>query len=647
MTLIKKSQIGKAAMAQHGPDANISTIGGPSTSSAVAEAQKRKARTFARQQKAAERIAAATSQLASGISEASAAAEEMRKASDQIAAGAEEAASAAQQSLKAVNQGAGLIIRTKENADGAVTRIEALQALTGEVSQQIGNSLTAIDRASQRQETSVGMVEELENQAATIGEVVKAVARIADQTNLLALNAAIEAARAGQHGKGFAVVADEVRTLAETSEKSARDIQGLIVQIQKDVKLIAQGIQQSALAARDEVEKGRKTTAVLDQIRREMSEVISGGRDIARAAEESNIAAREAQKGSEVIAAAAEEQSAACEEARKTIDQQTDALAQCEQAAQELSELADELKNSTDITKSAEEVASAAEELSSAVEEINRAATQIMIALDQIGKGAQQQSAATQQSSAAIDQIEKGAQLAQNRSQTALEKGQAVTEMLALNRAAVDELIAGVEKSVEFGRQSREQISALEQISRRIDKIVDAITTVSIQTNMLAVNGSVEAARAGEFGKGFAVVSTDIRNLARDSAENADRIKDTVKAIQDQIVVVRGDLTEIADNAALEVEKNKRISLNLQGVSDEMTTVLAGSKEVLEGSAKIVEVVREVQTGVEQIAAAAQQASRSAAEATIAAKEQSRGTEELASAVEEIASLADELQAGS
>ena len=90
----------------------------------------------------------------------------------------------------------------------------------------------------------------------------------------------------------------------------------------------------------------------------------------------------------------------------------------------------------------------------------------------------------------------------------------------------MDELIVGVTVSVDAGRKSREQITALEQISRRIDKIVDAINTVSIQTNMLAVNGSVEAARAGEFGKGFAVVSTDIRNLARESAENADRIKD-------------------------------------------------------------------------------------------------------------------------
>ena len=68
----------------------------------------------------------------------------------------------------------------------------------------------------------------------------------------------------------------------------------------------------------------------------------------------------------------------------------------------------------------------------------------------------------------------------------------------------------------------------MEGISRSVDKIVDGIGMVSIQTNMLAVNGSVEAARAGDFGKGFAVVSKDIRSLARDSGENAGRIKDTV-----------------------------------------------------------------------------------------------------------------------
>jgi methyl-accepting chemotaxis protein len=226
-----------------------------------------------------------------------------------------------------------------------------------------------------------------------------------------------------------------------------------------------------------------------------------------------------------------------------------------------------------------------------------------------------------------------------------LDKAQAISELLGVNKAAVDELIAGVTASVESGRQSRDQIGALEQISRRIDKIVDAINTVSIQTNMLAVNGSVEAARAGEFGKGFAVVSTDIRNLARESAENADRIKDTVKAIQDQIVAVRGDLVEIAEAATIEVEKNKQIASNLESVAKDMTVVLAGNREILAGSEEILKVTKEVQTGVEQVAAAAQEAGRASSEATDAAKEQAKGTAELAAAIEEIASLADELQA--
>jgi methyl-accepting chemotaxis protein len=184
----------------------------------------------------------------------------------------------------------------------------------------------------------------------------------------------------------------------------------------------------------------------------------------------------------------------------------------------------------------------------------------------------------------------------------------------------------------------------LEQVSRRIDKIVDSINTVSIQTNMLAINGSIEAARAGEFGKGFMVVSTDIRNLARESAENADRIKDVVKATQDQIVAVRRDLEQIAAAAALEVQKNKAITTNLAAVEQDMAAVLNGNEEILKGADLILTAVQEAQLGTQQIATVADQASKASNEAASAAKQQSRGAEELATAVEEIASLADELQ---
>jgi len=610
-----------------------------------AEEQRKKARTLGKQQQAAERIAAATGQLSSGINEAASAAEELKRSSDQIATGAEEASGAAQESLAAFKQIEVSILRQLQNADLSQAKAEATQTLVGRTSADVATMVTNVSVAAQRQLASVDMVAQLEKQAASIGDIVKAVARIADQTNLLALNAAIEAARAGKHGKGFAVVADEVRTLAETSEKSAKQIQDLVGQIQQEVKTIAEGISTSAKTVEGEVENGKTITAQLEQIRIDATDIVKGVREIAVGAEQSKTAAQQALKGSEDIAAAAEEQSAAAEESAKTVEEQSQALAQCEQAAQSLSELAEDLKTSTDVAKSAEQVASAAEELSSAVTEINRSGTQIMAAIEQIRKGSEVQSAGTQEASAAITQIEKGLELAQGRATAGAEKVGAIKKLLGVNKTSIDGLISGISASAESSRASIKQIKDLELVSRRIDKIVDAITTVSIQTNMLAVNGSIEAARAGEFGKGFVVVATDIRNLAHDSAENADRIKDLVKGVQDQIGVVGRDLEEIVATALAEVEKAKRSTTNLVSIETDIAVVETGTQEILKASDEIAAATAQVKKGVEQIAAAAQQADKASTEAASAAKQQSQGAEELAAAIEEIASLADELQA--
>jgi methyl-accepting chemotaxis protein len=625
---------------------NASPIEGKSSAAAArdADVQRKKARTLAKQQQAAERIAAATGQLSSGINEAASAAEQLKRASDQIASGAEESSGAAQESLAAFKLVTGAITRQLQFANVSQSKAELISTLAQRTGGDIGKLVTNVGVAAQRQLASVAMVVELEKQAANIGDIVKAVVRIADQTNLLALNAAIEAARAGKHGKGFAVVADEVRTLAETSEKSAKQIQDLVVQIQAEVQVIADGINTSAKTVESEVENGKVITAQLAQVGIDMIEVVRGITEIATGAGQSNVAAQQALRGSEEIAAAAEEQSAAAEESTKTINEQSSALAESEKAAQTLSELAEDLKNSTDVAKSAEEVASSAEELSSNVQEINRASTQIMTAIEQIRKGAQTASAASEESAAAVNQIEKGLEVAQQRATASGQIVKNVQAALVTNKKAVDELINGILASVQGTQASIKQVKDLEQVSRRIDKIVGAITTVSIQTNMLAVNGSIEAARAGEFGKGFVVVSTDIRNLARDSAENADRIKDLVKAVQDQIAFVSTDLDEIVKAAINEVELAKASTGNLNIMETDIVEVDRGTQEILAAANEIAGAIGEAKKGLEQISSAAQQADKAATEAAGAAEQQAKGAEELAAAIEEIASLADELQ---
>jgi methyl-accepting chemotaxis protein len=615
-----------------------------STQKRDSEVARRRARTMGRQQQAAERIAGATTELGAGVTEAMTAANQLQQAMSQIATGAEEASGAAEESLQAVRLMGEQIKVQMTAAEDSRSRIENLQTIITDVSGNLAGTVQGVIDASEEQLRSANQIIELEQQAANIGEIVQTVTRIADQTNLLALNAAIEAASAGVHGKGFAVVADEVRTLAEISERSAMGIQEVVERIQTEVKLVAEAINGSATQGQQDAERGRKVTDDLEIIRSDMAGLMQGAIEIAAGATQADRASVEAFKASESIAAAAEQQSANADRGRNTVQEQVAALTQADQATEELSTIAEDLKNSSDVQKSAEEVASAAEELSAAVEEINKSAGSINSAINEISTGAATAASGARQLAAAISQIEGGAEMGARRATESVEKGTAMQSMLRDAQSLIGEMINNIADSVAVNTKTIVRIRELQGLARAIDKIITVIDTVNIQTNMLAVNGSVEAARAGEHGKGFVVVSTDIRNLARDSVENADRIKELVIAMQDQINEVMAGMRAIGAEAQTQVNKAKAVTTGLVSVIANVGAVLDGGKRILAASEGIATASAQCKTGVDQIAAAATEAQAAAAEASAAANQQSQGAEELAAAIEEIASLADELQ---
>ena len=168
-----------------------------------------------------------------------------------------------------------------------------------------------------------------------------------------------------------------------------------------------------------------------------------------------------------------------------------------------------------------------------------------------------------------------------------------------------------------------ELIGSLESSSRRIDKIVERIALLAVQTNMLAVSGSVEAARAGDCGRGFAIVSADIRALARDSTDNADRIRDVVRSVQDQVSAVRRDLEAIAAAAQAEIGAQSGVGGAVRRRwTPASIAIRAGAATVLRrGGSRLWPSVREVLAGTTQIAAAAEETSGAAAQAATAARQ--------------------------
>ena len=635
MALVKKTALGSSRAARSVDPAVSKPI--PARKPAPARAAKRNAGT------AAGRIDQATLALASGLSEAAAAAAELQSSMNQIAGGAEEAAGASQESLGLIITLGASFREVRDRATASQRQVESVEAGFVEASAQIAASVAAIELNARRQLGTVMVIDGLETAAAQIGAIAQSVADVSEQTSMLALNATIEAARAGDDGNGFAVVADEVRGLAETSEGSAAEIQALATSIAAEIRTVAGQIRDAARRAEREAGAGRAVAARIEAARGDLALIGAGAVDILSASVEAEAAAREAVRGAEQVASAAEEQSAAASEAQQAIEQQSISLDQSQQTAEALGELAGILQTDEANRGAAEQVAAAAEELSATVQELSGAASQILVAIEQISRGSEIQAAATIEANSAMEQIERAGSLTQSRAQESVHRLEIVVASAEASAGSIGELLAGVGAALDQTRDVQTLLGTLGKTVRRIEANTDGLGLLAVQTSMLAVSGSVEATRAGDAGAGFATVSLDIRKLSREAAASANRSKEAIRDIQDQIGTIRRDLDQIVGAAEGEIDRNRALIERFGLIGTELGETRDASVAIGEAATIVIRSVREVQSGTEQIATAAEEASAAARQASIAARQQSEASEELAAAIEEIASLAGAL----
>ncbi|QYJ91534.1 methyl-accepting chemotaxis protein [Shewanella halotolerans] len=197
------------------------------------------------------------------------------------------------------------------------------------------------------------------------------------------------------------------------------------------------------------------------------------------------------------------------------------------------------------------------------------------------------------------------------------------TEAMTLNvKAGEDSLSQAMGYVTHMSQESllaKEAVGKVAESSTNISKILEVISAIAEQTNLLALNAAIEAARAGEQGRGFAVVADEVRALASKTQSSTDEIGKLIEALQREV----NSASQIID----------------QGV-DGAQRAVAQTESALSSLNTIVNQIQEVSSQVTHIATAAE-------EQSAVTEEVSRNITGISDSASELARLADEAQQSS
>ena len=259
---------------------------------------------------AATQLSTVTEQTRNGLNQQKDETDQVATAMNQMLATAQEVARHAERASVAANE--------------ADQQAGAGEQVVTQAVEQIGNLASEMALSGRAMLT-------LQQESQKIASVLDVIKSVSQQTNLLALNAAIEAARAGTAGQGFAVVADEVRSLAQRTQESAEEIEGLILGLHSGTQQVADIMDSSRTLTDNSVALTRDAGEALAAIARTVAVIQEMNPQIAAAAEQQSAVAEEINRSvlkvrdvSEQTAAASEETAAASVQlTRLSVDLQT------------------------------------------------------------------------------------------------------------------------------------------------------------------------------------------------------------------------------------------------------------------------------------------------------------------------------------
>ncbi|MDM8215549.1 methyl-accepting chemotaxis protein [Desulfovibrio piger] len=318
------------------------------------------------------------------------------------------------------------------------------------------------------------------------------------------------------------------------------------------------------------------------------------------------------QRLKEMIAAARQKEEQANAESRKA----QEAMRQAQEAGREAQEKTDAMLRAADRL---EQVGSA----------VSSASTQLSAQIEQSDRGAAESAQQLTEAATAMNQMNATVQEVAKNSSAASAASAETRQKAESGAHIVERSLQRIQSVHATSLRLKEDMGQLNEHTQAITQIMNVISDIADQTNLLALNAAIEAARAGEAGRGFAVVADEVRKLAEKTMASTQDVGNAIKAIQESAA----KSTASVDDAVFQIEE-------ATGLANESGTALQEIVSMVESTA---DQINAIATASEEQSAASEQINHSIFQVSDMSRQTAEAMAEAAKAVSELAAQAENL----
>ncbi|WP_432735299.1 methyl-accepting chemotaxis protein [Maridesulfovibrio sp. FT414] len=279
----------------------------------------------------------------------------------------------------------------------------------------------------------------------------------------------------------------------------------------------------------------------------------------------------------------------------------------------------------------------AAEELQGAVEIISAASEELSAQIEQSSAGSDMQSQRTSETATAMEQMNVSVlEVARSSGQASSTAGDAKA---TADQGAdlVRSMVTGIATVKNYSEALEQEMQQLGASAETIGQIIDVISDIADQTNLLALNAAIEAARAGEAGRGFAVVADEVRKLAEKTMNATGEVEKAIGGIQ------RGTTKSIGQCSST-VREVVSVSELADNAGRSLTEILSLTDEVSDQIRSIAAACEEQSATSEQINRAVDEINHISVETSDAMRQSSEAIMDLAAQAQKLKSIIDHMK---